>query len=74
VYVYLLQTLGAAALHPGSADDRTGEPILRGSKTLVLVAYLADRPERSASRAHLAELFWPGVPASKARRSLRQAL
>ncbi|MCL7926140.1 MAG: hypothetical protein M8841_00005, partial [marine benthic group bacterium] len=46
----------------------------RSSKTLVLVAYLADRPDRTATREHLAELFWPGVPSSSARRSLRQAL
>ncbi|MBK5097691.1 MAG: PD40 domain-containing protein, partial [Gemmatimonadetes bacterium] len=51
-----------------------GEPLLRGSKTLVLAAYLAERPNRSATREHLAALFWPAVPSSQARRSLRQAL
>ena len=69
-----MQTLGAVALHPGPAVDLTGEPLLRGSKTLVLAAYLAERPNRSATREHLAELFWPAVPSSQARRSLRQAL
>jgi DNA-binding SARP family transcriptional activator len=43
-------------------------------KTLALAAYLADRPDRSATREHLAELCWPSVPSSQARRSLRQAL
>ena len=70
----MLQTLGAVALHPGPAVDLTGEPLLRGSKTLVLAAYLAERPDRSATREHLAELFWPAVSSSQARRSLRQAL
>jgi DNA-binding SARP family transcriptional activator/WD40 repeat protein len=72
--VYLLQTLGAVALHAGLETDPGSDPILRSSKTLVLVAYLADRPDRTATREHLAELFWPGVPSSSARRSLRQAL
>ena len=72
--MYLLQTLGAVALHPESGRDFDAEPLLRGSKTLVLAAYLAERPDRSASREHLAELFWPSVSSSQARRSLRQAL
>ena len=72
--MYVLQTLGAVALHPGPTLDLTGEPLLRGSKTLVLATYLAGRPDRSATREHLAELFWPAVPSSQARRSLRQAL
>ena len=72
--MYLLQTLGAVALHPDSGRDLDAEPLLRGSKTLVLAAYLAERPDRSAPREHLAELFWPAVPSTQARRSLRQAL
>ena len=72
--MHLLQTLGTVALHPDSRNETGSDPILRTSKTLVLVAYLADRPDRSATRQHLAELFWPGVPSSSARRSLRQAL
>ena len=46
--MYLLQTLGAVALHPDSVRDLDAEPLLRGSKTLVLAAYLAERPDRSA--------------------------
>jgi DNA-binding SARP family transcriptional activator len=72
--LYVLQTLGAVALYPGPTADLTGEPLLRGSKTLVLAAYLAERLDHSATREHLAELFWPAVPSSQARRSLRQAL
>jgi len=71
--VYLLQTLGAVALYPGPGEEPVREPLLRGSKTLVLAAYVAQRPGRTASREHLAELFWPGR-ASRGRRSLRQAL
>ena len=71
--MYRLQTLGAVALFPDPPEP-SGEPLLRGSKTLVLAAYLATRPDRSSTREHLAELFWPGVPSSRARRSLRQAL
>ena len=72
--MYLLQTLGKVALHADPEASPGNDPLLRSSKTLVLVAYLADRPDRTATREHLAELFWPGVPSSSARRSLRQAL
>jgi DNA-binding SARP family transcriptional activator len=72
--VYLLRTLGAVALHPEADGGPLAEPLLAGSKTLVLAAYLAERPDGSATREHLSELFWPGVPAPRARRSLRQAL
>ena len=71
--MYLLQTLGKVALHADPEASPGNDPLLRNSKTLVLAAYLADRPDRTATREHLAELFWPGVASSSARRSLRQA-
>jgi DNA-binding SARP family transcriptional activator len=65
--------MGALALYPGPGQEPAREPLLRGSKTLVLAVYVAQRPDRTASREHLAELFWPGRP-TRGRRSLRQAL
>ena len=68
---YYLRTLGRLSLHDERPD---GEVLLGSSKPLALAAYLATSSDRSASRSHLAELFWPGVDASRARRSLRQAV
>jgi len=43
-------------------------------KAQALLAYLATRPERRASREHLAALFWGEHGTEQARRSLRQCL
>lgn len=55
--------------------DRTERERLMGSgKPLALLVYLALSARRSASRDHLAELFWPGSRPDAARHSLRQVL
>ncbi|MBY0556634.1 MAG: hypothetical protein K2P77_05460, partial [Burkholderiaceae bacterium] len=43
-------------------------------KMLALLAYLALENQRSHSRAQLADLFWPELPAEAARINLRQTL
>jgi DNA-binding SARP family transcriptional activator len=40
----------------------------------LILAYVALRPQRTACRDHIAQLFWPGTPLSQARNSLRQSL
>ena len=47
---------------------------MRNSKPLALCAVLATMPGYAARRGYIAELFWPGVPRSRARCSLRQAI
>jgi DNA-binding SARP family transcriptional activator len=66
-----LVTLGRLALL-----DATGQPLLSAdsAKLLALLAYLAARPGRRATRDHLIDLFWADSPVDKARNSLRQAL
>ncbi len=68
---YHLRTLGALSLHREGPD---GEAVLRDAKALAVLAYLADTPEGSGDRAHLARLLWPLKEASRARAGLRQAL
>lgn len=46
---------------------------MQAGKPVALLAYLALAPGCQASKDHVAELFWPGVPLSDARHSLRQA-
>ncbi|MDT8436323.1 MAG: BTAD domain-containing putative transcriptional regulator [Gemmatimonadota bacterium] len=72
--MFLLQTLGGVALHTEPASGEASEPLLGGVKPLVVLAYVALRPDRTCTRQHLAELFWPGAGAGRARRSLRQTL
>lgn len=65
-----LSTFGVIQL---TGDD--GTPLSRGRrKELVVLAYLACRGARGASRAALAALFWDDRPADRARLSLRQTL
>jgi DNA-binding SARP family transcriptional activator len=47
---------------------------LANSHALAVCAVLATRPDYTASRDYLAELFWPDIEHGKARRALRQAL
>lgn len=68
---YYLRTLGHLSLHE---EDREGEVVLSDAKALAALAYLADTPDGSGDRAHLAELLWPGKDPSRARAGLRQAL
>ncbi|NIR43394.1 MAG: hypothetical protein GWN99_05590, partial [Gemmatimonadetes bacterium] len=44
------------------------------SKPLLILAVLALRPDRSASRDYLADLLWPDSDRTRSRRSLRQAI
>ncbi len=66
-----LVTLGRLALL-----ERDGSALLSAdsAKLLALLAYLAARPGRRATRDHLIDLFWADSPVDKARNSLRQAL
>ena len=55
-------------------ETAAGEVLSRRRKPLVLLAYLARRAPRAATRAELAALLWGERPEAKARQSLRQAL
>jgi DNA-binding SARP family transcriptional activator len=68
---FYLKTLGELSLH---AEGPLGPPLLRNSKPLAVLAYLATTPNRSARRDHVAQLLWPDSDPSHARSSLRQAL
>ncbi|HYX83131.1 MAG TPA: BTAD domain-containing putative transcriptional regulator [Gemmatimonadales bacterium] len=70
--MYYLKTFGGLRLLRGGAD---GAPVagLENSKTLLILAWLACRPERSESREFLAQFLWPG-DRQRGRRALRQAL
>ena len=70
---FVLRTLGGAYLsvvHP----DGTSEIVLRPSKPLALLTYLAFSHHRSASRTMLLGLLWHDEEPKKARASLRVAL
>ncbi|HSG82770.1 MAG TPA: BTAD domain-containing putative transcriptional regulator, partial [Gemmatimonadota bacterium] len=69
--MFYLKTLGELSLH---ASGPKGPPLLRNSKPLAVLAYLATAPNFSARRDHLAQLLWPESDAGHARSSLRQAL
>ena len=69
--MFYLRTLGQLSLH---AADPNSPPILAHTKPLAVLALLATMPEHSGSREYIAELLWPGLPLSRARRSLRQTL
>ena len=64
----LLRTLGEVRLDGGPAV------LASRRKELTLLAYLARRAPRSASRAELASLLWEDRADTRARQSLRQAL
>ncbi|MGI9041182.1 MAG: ATP-binding protein [Gemmatimonadales bacterium] len=64
----LLRTLGEVCLEGGSAA------LASRRKELTLLAYLARRAPRSATRAELASLLWEDRSDTKARQSLRQVL
>lgn len=66
-----LRTLGTLALH---ADGPDGEILLKDSKSLVLLAWLAAAPGRVGRREYIAELLWPNSGLSSGLRSLRQSL
>jgi DNA-binding SARP family transcriptional activator len=66
--ILLLRTLGEVRLDGGSAV------LASRRKELTLLAYLARRMPRSATRAELASLLWEDRVDTKARQSLRQAL
>jgi DNA-binding SARP family transcriptional activator len=70
--VLYLRTLGGLSLHPASDPD--GDAVLANSKSLLVLAILAIRPERALRRDQLAELLWPGTDRRRALRALRQAL
>jgi predicted ATPase/DNA-binding SARP family transcriptional activator len=60
----------------GFAVSVEGLPVTRfeSDQVRALLAYLALTPGRAHSRAHLADLFWPGLPAEAARANLRNTL
>lgn len=66
-----LRTLGQLGLF---GADRTDQALLANAKPLIVLAYLATKPNLTATREHLAELLWPEADGAGARRSLRQAL
>ncbi len=69
--VYYLKTLGELSIHEDGPDR---EPLLKNSKSLALLAYLAATSGRRARRDRLAHLFWPDTGRSRGLQSLRQAL
>ncbi len=66
-----LRTLGTLALHANGPDS---EILLKDSKSLVLLAWLAAVPGRVSRREYIAELLWPSSGLSSGLRSLRQSL
>lgn len=66
-----LRTLGTLALY---ADGPDSEILLKDSKSLVLLAWLAAEPGRVGRREYIAELLWPSSELSSGLRSLRQSL
>ena len=68
-----LQTLGSLELR--AADGAVLHPVLRQSKRLALLAYLAiERPGQFHRRDQLLGLFWPESDQKSARASLSQAI
>ena len=57
----------------GGLEKNGAEIALRGKKSRGLLAYLALENRHKTQRSDLAELFWPGVDAKKARASVRQS-
>lgn len=67
-----LRTLGGLSLLE-SSDPGAGE-LISNSKSLLILAVLATRPDHTARRDYIAELLWPGTDRSRGLRALRQAL
>jgi len=69
---YRLRTLGGLAL--ARTDEESGEEALSNSKALLILAFLATRPDHTARRIDVAELLWHDSDRQRALRALRQAL
>jgi DNA-binding SARP family transcriptional activator len=69
---FVLRTLGTVALVRESADGQ--DVLLRASKPLALLIYLASHVGRPLSRDMLADLLWGDETPQAARASLRQAV
>ena len=68
-----LQTLGSLDLR--AADGTSMQPVLRQTKRLALLAYLAiEKPGQFHRRDHLLGLFWPESDLKGGRASLSQAI
>lgn len=65
-----IQLLGRVAVHDGAGAEVPVPP----GKVRALLAYLAQRPGRAYSRAHLATLLWGDREEAPARHNLSQAL
>ena len=71
--MFRLRVLGQVDLRDPEGREVTA--VLVQPKRLALLAYLvAFRPQRMHRRDALLPLFWPDIPESRARSSLRQAL
>ncbi len=68
---YTLRTL---TLRPRLIDDAGGMELVRFSKQLAVLVYLASRPERRATRDELVGLLWEGSSEQEARQALRQVV
>jgi DNA-binding SARP family transcriptional activator len=68
---YVLTTLGSISL--AQSDDPSCS-LIGQSRSLLLLALLAQSPRLSGRRDHLAQLLWPDSDVTHARRSLRQTL
>jgi DNA-binding SARP family transcriptional activator len=69
---YYLRTLGELALV--RTDHVSDAAALANSKTLLIPAFLATRPDRAARRVDVAEMLWPDADRPRALRALRQGL
>jgi DNA-binding SARP family transcriptional activator/TolB-like protein len=68
-----LRTLGSLDLR--AADGTSMQPVLRQTKRLALLAYLAvEKPGQFHRRDHLLGLFWPDADQKGGRASLNQAV
>lgn len=70
---FRLRTLGTAALDC-RGEDGSWETVMRASKPLALLVYLATVPGRSLPREQLADSLWGDESPDRARASLRQAI
>jgi len=71
---FALRTLGDAALFEVDPSSGAARELRVGEKPLAILVYCACERPRVPSRAHLASLFWPDVPAERARRNVRQSM
>lgn len=70
---FRLLTLGLTALEQRGTDG-TWISVMRASKPLALLVYLAAAPRRTLSREQLADTLWGDESPERARASLRQAV